>query len=191
MRKKLMLSVLGLVAMIPMTGCQMGGGMDADAMAQPARPCEMDYLAPLVGKWKAEGEMRMAGSDEVMKSTGTNEISFELGGRYLVERMTMDMGDGKKMEGRGVWTWDPKAKKFRTWWFDDWSGNGEGISSYCPDCRTWCFKGESHNLAMGFSTVGSGCAQLVDDNTMKWCWKERIPWTPFTIMEMCGTSTKQ
>lgn len=182
--------LLSLMAVIPLSGC-MSGSMDADAWTQPARASELDALQPLVGKWKAEYEMKIAGSDEVIRSTGTNEISWGIGNRYLVESMTVDMGEGKQMQGMGLWTWDPKAKRFRTWWNDDWTGYGQGSAKYCADCRCFCFKGQSHNMAMGMSTVGSGCMQLVDDNTMKWCWKERIPWTPFTIMEMCGTSRRQ
>ena len=190
MRNRWMASVLPVLTLVPLTGCQMGMDMD-EAMNQPPRPAEMDHLAPMVGTWKGEMEMRMAGSDEVMKSTGTSQIEWGLGKRYLVERMTMTMNDGKQMQGMGLWTWDPKAKRFRNWWFDDWSGTGMGTSKYCPQCRTFCFKGKSKNMAMGFSTVGEGCMQMVDDNTLEWCWKERIPWTPFTIFEMSGTSKRQ
>jgi len=123
--------------------------------------------------------------------TGTDVVTWSLDKRYVMEHMTMTMGDGKVMKGLGVWTWDPRAKRFRTWWFDDWSGYGTSVASYCPECRTLCFKGNTKNMAMGFKTVGEGCFRFIDDDTMEWNWKERIPWTPFTVMEMSGTSHRQ
>jgi len=181
---------LCVLALMPVVGC-VSTGMDMDEWSQPARAPELDQLQPLVGKWKVDYEMKAAGSDEVMKGTGTNEITWGIGNRYLIENTTMSMGPDKPGTGMGLWTWDPKAKRFKTWWFDDWSMLGSGTVKYCPDCRGYCFKGKGYNMEMGMSTVGEGCMRFVDDNTMKWCWKERIPWTPFVIMEMCGTSVRQ
>lgn len=184
---KLSLCCLGLV---PVVGC-MSSGMDMDAMVQPARPAELNHLDQFVGTWNGEWTMKVAGADEPVTGSGTNEIRWGVGNRYLVETMTMNMGEGKTGNGMGLWTWDPRAKKFRTWWFDDWGMNGKGTATYCPGCRCFCFKGKSYNMEMGMSTVGEGCMQFVDDNTMEWCWRERIPWTPFEIMQMCGKSTRQ
>jgi hypothetical protein len=190
LRRVVCLGMLAGVSMVLASGCK-SPGMSMDDMVQPPRPAELDHLQQFVGKWRGEWTMKVMGMDEPIKSSGVNEVKWDLNGRYLVEHMKAEMGDGKVMESKGVWTYDPRAKKYRTWWFDDWSGVGEGTAKYCPETRTFCMKGKSKVLAAGHKTVGEGCVRFVDDNTMEWCWRERIPWTWITIMEFTGTSKRQ
>ncbi|MEE9295507.1 MAG: DUF1579 family protein [Phycisphaerae bacterium] len=184
--------VMVLTAVAALSGCQPTEfDMAEMAAKQKAIPAEMKQLEVFLGKWTSTTETKMFGSDEVMKGSGTSEVKWELGGRYLVGHMTADMGEWGSMEGVDVWTWDPSIKKYRTWWFDDWGMTGSSTATYDPKTRTFRIKGRGRNTLDGSTTVNKGMVTIVDDNTMEWSWAEYDALGLVKHFEMTGTEKRQ
>lgn len=151
------------------------------------RPPELDALQAFHGQWKSTGEARFHGMENPLPTTGTSTALWEADGWYLVERSNFTMGeDVSEGQGIGVWTYDPKIKKYRNWWFDSMGSNGDGTSTYDAETKTWTMHATSHS-ADGSST-GKGTIKLIDENTMEWTWTEYVGLTKF--MEIKGTSTR-
>jgi len=188
------LNRLGLALMaIPLSatlGCSMNKS-EGDPMAKPARPAELDRLNDWVGTWKNSGTMKMAGSDETMTMNGTNTVQWDIGQRYISERMSATDNKGNKFEGVGLWTYDPKIKKYRIWWFDDYGGASAGTATYNEGTRTWTFKGKNRNMPMGVTTTSVGKATWTDNRSMTWSHTEKAMMGMMKVMEANGTSTKQ
>jgi hypothetical protein len=149
----------------------------------------MDQLNMMVGTWDATSEMTMAGMDQKMTSKGTATASLECDGHYLVEKYEGEMGEGQKYRGMGIRAWDPKARVFRMWWFDNLGAIGAGTSTYDAATRTWHNKAKSEN-PQGGTTYGTGMDKVIDDRTVEWQWTETDVWGRQT-MQMKGTSRKR
>jgi hypothetical protein len=162
-----------------------------EAMARPQRPAELDRLNMMLGTWETTAEMKMEGNDEVMKGTGQGTATWECDGWCLVERGTYDMGgDMGKMQGISIWTWDAKAKKYRTFWVDSMGSADVGTGTYDEKTKTWKMSGTSRT-PMGKAKT-HGTAKVVDDKTMEWTFSQRVgPFGMFKMMDMKGTSRKK
>ena len=184
-RSCVLLCALGAVGLV---GC--GPKMDKDAMQsmKPERPAQLTMLDRFVGEWKGTGEMTMAGSDEVMHSTGTSKMSWGLDKMVLIENSEYKMGDDTMM-GMGTWTWDKKHNRFHTTWVDSWGSYGSGYAKYNDDKDCWTMRGTSTGC-MG-TTTGKGTMKFLDNNTMEWTWSEYCCLGLMKVMEMKGTSTRQ
>lgn len=182
-----------LLAIPALCGCQLPEiNMAEIAANQRARPAELDQVAFMIGKWSTTMESKMMGSDEVMRGSGTSEVKWEVGNRFLVSRMHADMGGCMgTMEGVEVWTWDPSIKKFRTWWFDNWGMTGTGTATRDPMTNSWRFKGKGRNTLDGKVTVQKGTMTVVDDDTIKWTWAEYDALGIFKYFEMSGTNRRE
>lgn len=146
--------------------CDMEGG------GPPPRPAELDRLDMLVGTWEGTAEMSMPGMDEPMTIRGVNTTKWELDKRFLIEHFEGDMGEEGKFEGVGVWTWDPKAKVYRNWWFDSYGSFSQGTAKYDEETRTWHMRGQGTNAMTGKPSYGAGTSKSIDDNTQQWTWSE-------------------
>ena len=186
------LSGMCAVALAAVVGCQQGPpkGMSMDEMMKPPpRPAELDRLGSLVGSWEGSGECKMAGQDKSITNKGSNTVTWDCDKRVLVERWEGEMGEGNKMHGIGVWTWDSEDKKYKIYWFDNFGGTGEGEATYNDATRTWTMNSESEG-PMG-KTVGKGTIKMVDNNTMDYTWEEWNGWKTQKMMEMKGTSRRK
>lgn len=161
-------------ASIAITGCsQSNAGPEAMAeMKPPPRPKELDRLEQFVGSWTGEGEMKGPGMPEAMKSTSNGEFKWALDKNYVIENMTMKMGDDMEMSAIGIWTWDAKAGKYRSWWFDSFGTSGAGTSTYNEATKTWSMNAEGTDPMTGKPTWGSGSFKFTGDSTMEGTWKE-------------------
>ena len=146
--------------------------VDFEPMEPPPRPAELDRLDVFVGTWEGTAEITVPGSDEVMKTTGRNTTEWRYDKRFLVEDFEADMGDIGAMTGLSLSTWDPQAKKYRTWMFSNWGEASTGTLTYCEKSKTWYWKSQGTNPMTGKMSYGKGQATLVDDNTYEWSWKE-------------------
>jgi hypothetical protein len=78
---------------------------------EPAKPGkEHDHLKRLVGTWDAETE----------SSRGTMTYKMGLGGLWLIGDFEGEFG-GMKFQGKGLDTYDPATKKYRSVWVDSFS----------------------------------------------------------------------
>ena len=189
MRRSYVYFSLASAAVLVLTGCMPKMTMEDLKQARPERPPELDALNAFVGTWDYTGEMKMAGLDEVLESSGTSEIKWEGDGWYLVGMSSghmAELGDGKGVE---VWTYDAKAKKYRTTWADNMGGTGYGIAKHDKKTNTWIMKAKSYS-PFGNST-GKGKIEVVDDNTMEWTWKEYALGGLIKTFEMRATSKRR
>jgi len=172
--------------MIGATGC-----MSKNEDMRPQRSAELDRLNMMVGNWETTAETKIMGEDEAVKGSGKSISAWECDGWCLVERGQYDMGgDMGKMNGVAIWTWDPKAKKYRTFWADSMGSTAVGTGRYNEATKTWHMKGKGHG-PMG-TTHARGTAKMIDDKTVEWCYKEGFgPFGMIKFMEMNGTSKKK
>ena len=185
-------AIVTTLAMAGLPGCMPEMTMEDMAKMRPDRPPELDRLNAFVGTWKGTGTANMMGIDEPMKLTGTSKTAWGVDNWCIVEHGDYEMEGMGDMKGLGVWTWDARAKKYRTWWFDNFGVAGQGTLTYskASDCWFMTVRGKS---AMG-STRGAGCITFKDKDTMEWTWKEWPAWDLlglFNFMDMKGTSTRQ
>ncbi|HEY3245508.1 MAG TPA: hypothetical protein VGM03_19365 [Phycisphaerae bacterium] len=145
-------------------GCQQPKGDMAEMMKPPPRPAELDKLDMLVGRWEGNFEFHMG--DKVMKGTGTNTTLWDADKWVLLEREEGSMGDMGKHVGLGFWSWDSKARVFRTAYSNNHGEFGEGTVTYDENSRIWHMKGREHGL-MGDS-VGEGTFKMVGPDSMEW-----------------------
>lgn len=175
---------IGLLA-----GCMPKYTIEELKKMMPERPVELDKLEMFIGDWEFTSEMKMAVLDEVLKGKGTSTTEWTLDKRYIVEHAEYDMGELGKMKGAGLWTYDPKAKKYRTWWFDSHGETGHGTATYCEETKTWKFK--ARGRSPWGKTIGKGTATFVDDNTVEWTWTQWDGSGLFKTMEMTGTNKRK
>lgn len=188
--KFMVASVITLLA-VGLVGCQQPETDLSEMMKAPPRPAELDQLDVLVGTWEGTAELKMAGSDEVMTSQGIETVSWEADKWLLVSRYEYQMGDEGVMKGLSVMTWDPKAKKYCSWGFDNYGYRGTATMTYDAATKTWHFKGKSANPLTGEKSIGKGSSVMIDDNTQEWSWTERDSWGLKTLMEIKGTSRRK
>lgn len=188
-RGKMAATFGALTACVLMTGCMPKMTIEDMKAMTPKRPAELDHLNMFVGKWQYEGTMEFGGSEESIKSTGTSDTEWGPGKWYLLSDSLWNMEGFDPMHGHEVWTYDVKAKKFRSVWTDTMGAMGYGTSKYNPETKTWKMHAVSHG-PMGKSTM-NGTVTFVDDNTMKFEAKEKAMFGLVTVMEWEGTATRK
>jgi len=159
---------------------------------RPPRPSEMEQFAGLIGRWETSAETKIPCLNLVLPVKGISENSWEADGWYMIERGEFEMGEMGKVHEFGVWTWDPAAKKFRTWRFDSFGGTRIGTARFNEESRTWAVKSKRKS-AWGSST-DRGTIKIVDDNTLEWTWEEWSAWDPLRLFKMAefkGTSKRK
>ncbi len=182
-----------LLAMPVLVGCA-PAEYDLAEMAnqQRARPAELDQLEFLIGNWTSESEAKMPNSEEVLRGTGTSKTTWGIGKRFLTTEFTGNLGGGMgNMTGTEYWTWDAAAKKFRTWWFDNWGGVAHGSAKYDAKNKVWRIHGSARSTLSGRKSVQKGTMTVVDDNTIKWTWSEYDSLGLFKMFEMTGVNRRQ
>ena len=174
---------------IGLTGCEKPDL--SEMMKPPPRPAELDKLVCWVGSWEGTMEMKIPGHDEVMTGSGTSTVTWEADKWLLLERFEGTMGDEGTMKGLGVWTWDPKAHKYRVWSFDTFGGVSEGTATYDEETSTWHMKAKSRYLASGQKSVSEGKVKMLDNDTMEWDFTEWDSLKLSKYMEGHGTSRRK
>jgi hypothetical protein len=141
------------------------------------------------GEWESSGEAEFAMLDRILTSAGSSTVGWENDGWCLVERGEFEMEEFGEMKGMGVWTYDPRSKKYRTSWFDSMGGVGHGTAKYDEDTRTWKFKAKAREH-WGTST-GRGTVTFLDNDTAEWNWSQRVFFGLFKVFEMNGTMRRK
>ncbi len=181
--------ILSSMAGIALTGCMPHMTIEEMKSMMPQRPAELDKLNAFAGRWEFTGEAKMAGLDQVLKSSGTNEAKWEGDGWYLVSRGVFKLEDLGEMQGVETWTYDAHSKKFRSTWVDSMGSVGAGTARHDDKTNTWYMRATSHG-PFGKTWI-KGQVRSVDDNTMEWDWAEYAMWGFFKTMEMSGTSRRR
>ena len=161
----------------------------------------MAALAPLVGSWKGTTEMISPGPEkmaEMMKemmpdyegeysptSKGEDDTDFILGGTCLRKYGWFEMMPGMKSHMLEYIYWDPQAKKFHSFTFNDAGEWGEGWIT--PGASDNTFDVTWSGTMQGEPANGSGSMTFDGDDQMSWTWSGT---TGMGQMEVKGTATK-
>ena len=181
--------VLVILATPALPGCMPKMTIEQMKAMMPERPAELDKLNRFVGEWESTGEAEFGGLDRVLKNTGTSHIVWGNDGWCLVEHAEFEMEEFGTMKAIGVWSYDPKSKKYRTSWFDTLGSIGQGTITCDESANTWTMKAKSRG-AMG-TTTGRGTIMFIDKDTMEWSFTERAFFGLFKVGEYTGTSRRK
>lgn len=102
-----------------------GQGPDQDmqarmqALAAPGEPHRM--LAAGAGEWNLTNRMRMSADLPWMEAKGSMRAQMLLGGRWLEQKIELDMGPMGKMEGFQLIGFDNLAQEYVAFWLDSFS----------------------------------------------------------------------
>jgi len=171
-----------------------------ESPGKPDVPPEMAKLSRLLGTWTGTAEMVSPSPEEMkaMMPEGAEETpesyasegksEWTLDGMFLKNEGWHEMGEGQRMSYVEYWTWDAKAKKYRTYYFSDWGESGQGWAWFEPDGETMHFKGTVVD-AEGATKRGKGMLTFIDDDTHEWSWKETGG--PMGKMEFKGRAKRE
>jgi hypothetical protein len=187
MMRSLLCVVVGLALVTMGTGGCEQPKTDMAQMKAPPRPVELDRLNDLVGRWEGTAEMTAAGSDKTTSGKFIDTIAWEADNRLLLERMEGTMGEGDKMSGLGIWSWDSKTKKYRTWWFDSQGSVTTATGVYNEETKSWNMTSEGRCPVTGQKQVGEGTMKMTDKSTIQWSEVQYDGWKLKKQMEMKGT----
>lgn len=106
------------------------------AQEMPKPTPHHDAMKAMAGPWDATVKAYMAPGKPPMESKGVEVNTLGLGGLWLVSEFKSDMA-GMPFEGRGLFGYDPSAKKHVGTWVDN-SGYWQAVSAgTCADgCKT-------------------------------------------------------
>jgi len=185
-RRITMQAVLAAAACVVLTGCMPKMTIDEMKAQMPKRPAELDRLDMLVGTWEMEGEVQFAMLDQPLKISGRTESKWEGDGWYLVSRSKMKMEHFDEAQSIETYTYDIRAKKYRSTWADSMGMMGVGQSTYNEKTRTWCWRSTNHT-PWGQSCM-EGKMRFLDDNTAEWSFTESMGLSK--TMQMTGKSKR-
>lgn len=172
------------------TGCVRNMSLDEISAMRPVRAAEMNHLDLLVGDWETRGHARFAGLEEVLEVTGTSSAAWADDERsHLVERSTTHIPGLKTLSGTMIWIWDPRANLFRIFRVDGYPATGVGTARFDKDNQTWTMAVDAKLPQM--DAVAKGRIQIVDQNTLRWTWREWDSLGLVEIVDMKGVSRRK
>lgn len=185
---------ISLTPMLFVMGC---AKPDLD-MSRPPVPAEMAKLEPWLGTWTGSAEMVSPTREQLESALGEDaakiptsfkgEETFERywDGMFIRQEGWHSMDAENKARYVMYICWDPKARKFRQWYFSDYGEYGSGWMRLKSDGKTWSMEGTSTD-AKGKTRRGTGTARFTSDDTMEWTWGES---SLFGGFKMKGTSKR-
>jgi len=172
------------------------------AMSPPKKPepsPELKKLDRMVGRWSETVQLvspkpeqpastSAEGSKEMQTTfAAASKIEWTLGNVFLKAEGWYEMGDDAKVNFVEYWTWDAKAKKYRSWFFNEWGEFAQGTATASADGNTFTMRGSS-TLADGSTKRSHGSLILVNNDTMEWTMTMTGPMGKMTIK---GVSKRQ
>lgn len=142
MRMKMMAAAAAMAVMAA------GAAVQAqDMMPKPA--AEMSKLAFFDGNWTCEGKMHETPMGPAGAMTGKAVIGSDLGGFYQTGKITGTMAGMPPYEGMYHTTWDPVAKQYVMFWFDNMGAWSRATSSgWNGDAIVYEGQGQMGTMAM-------------------------------------------
>ena len=128
-----------------------------------------------VGKWTLQGKMWMDPNAPPQPITGTSEMKWMMGGRYLEDNTKGDPMPGMgPFEGMGLSGYDNMRKKYVATWVDNM---GTGVmfmeGTYDPAKKTLTWKGEGPDMHTGKYAPMRTVESLADKD--KWMFESYGP----------------
>lgn len=176
---------------------QPGAVTERPRLLEPAP--ELARLERLVGTWSGSAQL-MSGPAEHLKGMmpdgsgggppscqGGGTYRWVLGGMFLEGQGWHETGGGRRVEYVEYVAWDPKAKRYRNWWFSNTGEHAQGWMSLEPDGKTIRAMADGVD-AQGTSKHSDRTMTFVDDDTMNWTWSKA---GPLGEMKLTGISKRQ
>jgi len=155
---------------------------------RPERPAALDELDRFVGSWAWEGTMKMTGLDEPLKVSGKSEVKWAGDKWFLQIQESASIQELGNSEGTRIWSYDAKAKKFRSSWVDSMGTTMQGTTWPDEKSGTWQFRTTGYG-SFGPSTA-RGTVRFPDPDTMEWDWQEFVICGLVKTVEITGTSKR-
>ena len=174
-----------------LVGCQPSEEEMATMLKQPPRPAELEQLEAFIGNWSGDAEVKVAGMDEVQKSTGSHSTEWAVDKWVLVENWEHEMGEGNMMKGVMLTSWDRFAKKYRVVMTDNYGGRSEGTMVYDEEEKIWKAKAKGRDGVSGDRVVETWTAKFTDPSTTEWTYVQYDGFGLFKHIEITGTSRRQ
>ena len=177
------LMITAVLATVVLVGCTSTQPMKMETMQPPGPAPELAKLEPLIGSWTGTAEI-VEPSPEVMQTQmpegetwqstykGGSTSTWVHEGMFVMSEGWHDMGGGKKMHVTEYVTWDAKAKKFRSWYFDDYGNYGESWWTPDDEFKHYKIKGKGFDPAGNMLTF-HGEFTFVGNDQMTWNWTEK------------------
>ncbi len=147
-------------------------------------------MEPLVGDWDYVVSWWMTPASEPQKSTGTSEVKWIMGGRFL-EQTAKGSSMGQEFRGMGVMGYDNASKQYKGVWIDNMgTGIMASTGSYDPSTKTFVEKG-SYTDPMEGEKSFRGVTTIVDAD--KYTYEMYISGSDgkeFRVMEIVYTRKK-
>ncbi len=174
------------------------GTMDGPAGKVVPVP-ELAKLERLVGSWSGSAEL-VSGQVEHMRGMmpkasegmppschGGGTYEWVLSGMFLKGQGWHETGSDRRVQYVEYITWDPKARRYRDWWFSNTGEHSQGWISLDPDGRTIRATADGVD-AQGRVKHSDRTMAFADDDTMTWTWSKS---GPMGEMRLRGTSKRQ
>ncbi|MHC4824546.1 MAG: DUF1579 family protein, partial [Planctomycetota bacterium] len=94
--------------------------MEQMKMGQPGP--QHEQLQAMAGEWSTKMKMRMGGPDSPWQEyEGHSKIQIALGGRYIIEKFTGELGMMGKMDGLLILGYNNMTEEYESIWMDNMS----------------------------------------------------------------------
>ena len=183
-------SIFGIVAgaaLLFAAGCAHPSPTTAN---YPARASELDLLDAWVGEWDSTSEIKIPGEDKPVHSRGHESIAWKCNKQFLLEEMSWTE-DGAEQSAMAVRTWDPHARLFRSWYYDNHGMVGQSTMTWSPASHTWTVHTENADPQTCLPTVGEMTIRQVDPGRQDWHFIEYDKATHKKRLEMTGVSPRK
>ena len=124
----------------------------------PKQKEPMERLSFLLGDWSLEYKVPRSRFSEAATGTGSGTFRRALHDKYVYFDYTCSLTTGHG-EAHGIFAWDPRAKRYRYWWFEDSGSFSEAAGDFIDD-NTLFLKWHDAHLIQTFKRVDSDSVVL-------------------------------
>lgn len=183
-RLVIVVALVALAISLPLAAQTEGEGAGQAPTFGP--PPEMSQLAPFIGSWKYQGEMRMDPSAAFTPNTATVVFSLVCGGAAMQSDFSGPMM-GMEMKGLSLTGYDRELKKWQTVWTDNLDGR---MSYYEGDFKDGKLVVSGKEVMQGMTMFSRSTYYDITDKSIKWTMESSTDGKVWYV-SMQGTYTKQ
>lgn len=114
------------------------------AIGQPGEPHQ--ELMAMAGTWDTKIKMKMAPDAPWEEYTGTSKIQKALGGRYIIEKFSAELGMMGKFDGLLILGYNNLTEEYESIWMDNFSTSPTRASGNINEGGTMIMKGLMKDL---------------------------------------------
>lgn len=114
------------------------------AIGQPGEPHK--ELMAMTGNWDTKIKMKMAPDAPWEEYTGTSKIQKALGGRYIIEKFSAELGMMGKFDGLLIMGYNNLTEEYESIWMDNFSTSPTMAAGDINESGTMIMKGLMKDL---------------------------------------------